>query len=332
MRTTVGIGLLGCGAVGASVAHRLQRERALIEERAGVSYRLHAIAIRDCSKRRPESLERELFTTAARAVVEDPRVDVVVELIGGLDDAADLVERALRRGRHVVTANKDLIATQGPRLRALAETAELSLRYDAAVGGAIPVLRVLEEALAGDEILSVSGVLNGTCTAILSAMESGSNFDEALAQAQKLGYAEADPRNDIEGIDAAHKIAIVAQTAFGVPVPSSQISARGITSITRDEVARAHSDGARIRLVATAERTGQGVRCGVAPVLLPEHHEFARTAGVENVVQIDARAAGSLILRGDGAGGSATASSVLGDVVAILRTLSPAAAPVLATA
>lgn len=331
MRSTVGIGLLGCGTVGASVADSLQRERARIEERAGIAYRLHAIAIRDCTKRRPESLERELFTTAARAVVDDPRVDVVVELIGGLDDAADLVERALRRGRHVVTANKDLIATQGPRLRALAENAGLALRYDAAVGGAIPVLRVLEDALGGDEILSVSGVLNGTCTAILSAMESGSGFDEALAEAQRLGYAEADPRNDIEGIDAAHKIAIIAQTAFGVPLLSSQVPTRGITGVTPDDVARARSEGKRLRLVATAERTAQGVRADVAPILLPEQHEFARTGGVDNVVRIDARAAGSLILRGDGAGGDATASSVLGDVVAILRTISPAAS-VLATA
>jgi len=185
MTTTVGIGLLGCGTVGAGVADVLKRERAQIEERARVAYRLHAIAIRDCTKRRPESLERELFTTAARAVVDDPRVDVVVELIGGLDDAAALVERALRHGIPVVTANKDLLATQGPRLRALAANAGVALRYDAAVGGAIPVLRILEEALAGDEILSVSGVINGTCTAILSAMEAGSSFDEALADAQR---------------------------------------------------------------------------------------------------------------------------------------------------
>lgn len=331
MRTTVGIGLLGCGTVGASVADSLQRDRARIEERVGVSYRLHAIAIRDCTKRRPESLERELFTTAARAVVDDPRVDVVVELIGGLDDAAELVERALRRGRHVVTANKDLIATQGPRLRAIAANAELSLRYDAAVGGAIPVLRVLQEALAGDEILSVSGVVNGTCTAILSAMESGCSFDEALAQAQRLGYAEADPRNDIEGIDAAHKVAIIAQSAFNVPLLSSQVPATGIAGIQQHDVAQAQREGKRIRLVGTTERTAHGIHAEVAPVLLPQAHEFARTDGVENVVRIDARAAGSLILRGDGAGGSATASSVLGDLVAILSTLSPAAS-VLATA
>jgi homoserine dehydrogenase len=331
MRTTVGIGLLGCGTVGASVANCLQRERARIEERCRVSYRLHAIAIRDCTKRRPESLERELFTTAARAVVDDPRVDVVIELIGGLDDAAELVERALRRGRHVVTANKDLIATQGPRLHAIAANAGLSLRYDAAVGGAIPVLRVLQDALAADEILSVSGILNGTCTAILSAMESGCSFDEALAAAQRMGYAEADPRNDVDGIDAAHKIAIVAQTAFGVPLLSPQVPAKGISEISQHEVAQAHREGKRIRLVARAERTARGVRANVAPVLLPEQHEFARTAGVENVVQIDARAAGTLTLRGDGAGGNATASSVLGDVVATLGSIAPAA-PILATA
>jgi len=331
MTTTIGIGLLGCGTVGASVADRLQRERDQIAQRAGVSYRLHAIAIRDCTKRRPESLERELFTTAARAVVDDPRVDIVVELIGGLDDAADLVERALRRGRHVVTANKDLIATAGPALRTLAESAGVALRYDAAVGGAIPVLRVLNEALAGDEIVRVAGVLNGTCTAILSAMEAGSSFDEALAEAQRLGYAEADPRNDIDGIDAAHKLAIVAQAAFGVPLLSPQIPTRGIAAITQPDVAAAQSCGKRIRLVASAVRSAEGVLAEVTPRLLAESNEFARTDGVENVVQIDARDAGRLVLRGDGAGGAATASSVLGDIVAVLRAIEPAA-PALATA
>jgi homoserine dehydrogenase len=309
----------------------LQRDRERIVERAGVSYCLRAIAIRDCTKRRPESLERELFTTAARAVADDPRVDVVVELIGGLDDAADLVARALRRGRHVVTANKDLIGTQGPQLRRIAESAGASLRYDAAVGGAVPVLRILEEALAGDEILRVTGVLNGTCTAILSAMEAGSSFEKALADAQRLGYAEADPSNDIAGIDAAHKLAIIAQTAFGAPLLSPQIPTKGIRGITQADVANARSRGLRTRLVASLERTAQGVRASVAPVVLPEDHEFARTQGVENAVQIDARAAGRLTLRGDGAGGSATASSVLGDIVAVLRTIAPAAS-ILATA
>jgi homoserine dehydrogenase len=331
MTTTVGIGLLGCGTVGASVADGLQRERERIMERAGVAYRLHAIAIRDCTKRRPESIQRELFTTAARTVVDDPRVDVVVELIGGLDDAADLVERALRRSRHVVTANKDLIATAGPRLRALAERGGIALRCDAAVGGAIPVLRILDEALAGDEVSGVAGVLNGTCTAILSAMEAGSGFEEALADAQRRGYAEADPRNDVEGIDTAHKLAIIAQTAFGVPLLSRQIPTKGIAGITLHDVARARRHGLRVRLVAKAERAPQGVRAEVAPVLLPEEHEFARTLGVENAVQIDARAAGRLTLRGDGAGGSATASSVLGDIVTILRSFAPAASA-LATA
>lgn len=331
MTTTVGIGLLGCGTVGASVADRLQRERERLEKRAGIGYRLHGIAIRDCTKRRPASLERELFTTAARAVVDDPRVDIVVELIGGLDDAGDLVERALRRGRHVVTGNKDLIATAGPRLRALAESAGVALRYDAAVGGAIPVLRVLDEALAGDEIRSVSGVINGTCTAILSAMEAGSSFAAALVEAQRQGYAEADPRSDVDGIDAAHKLAIIAQTAFAVPLLSPQIQTKGIGRITQSEVASALTQGLRIRLVATAQRTADGVRAEVAPVLLPERHEFAQTHGVENVVRIDARDAGSLVLRGDGAGGAATASSVLGDIVVVLRSSTPTASA-LATA
>jgi homoserine dehydrogenase len=205
------------------------------------------------------------------------------------------------------------------------------LRYDAAVGGAIPVLRILDEALAGDEILRVAGVLNGTCTAILSAMEGGSSFEAALADAQRLGYAEADPRSDVEGIDAAHKIAIIAQAAFGTPLLSPQIPTRGIAGITQPDVAAAQSHGKRIRLVASAVRSAEGVLAEVTPRLLAEGTEFARTHGVENVVQIDARDAGRLVLRGEGAGGSATASSVLGDIAAILRTATPAAS-ILATA
>src|SRR5580700_5565004 len=171
MNLIVGIGLLGCGTVGAHVADRLQRERDEIAYRSGVRYELRAIAIQDSCKRRPDSLDRSIFTRNARSVVEDPRVDVIVELIGGTTEAAELIEGALDRGLHVVTANKDLIGTQGPRLRALAAVRGAALRFEAAVGGATPIVRTLDEALAGDSVRAVSGVLNGTCTAILAAME-----------------------------------------------------------------------------------------------------------------------------------------------------------------
>jgi homoserine dehydrogenase len=321
MKTTVGVGLLGCGTVGSNVADRLIRERDIIERRSGVRYELRAIAIQDSFKSRSSALERRLFTRDARSVIDDPHVDLVVEVIGGTTDAAKLVERALERGRHVVTANKDLLGEHGPRLQALAASRRAALRFEGAVGGAIPVVRTLGEALAGDEILSVAGVVNGTCATVLCAMEEGAGFDESLARAQRLGYAEADPSNDIEGVDSAHKLAVVAQLAFGLAVISPRIARTGISAVTQRDVARARMLGFRIRHVAAVLRTPDGVLAEVAPVLVAQSHEFARTAEAENVVQIAARDAGRLVLRGTGAGGAATGSAVLGDIVSVLQAL-----------
>jgi homoserine dehydrogenase len=321
MKMTLGVGLLGCGNVGAAVADRLYRRRELIEQRTGVGYDLRAVAIRDPHKGRPESLDRDLFTRDARAIVDDPHVDLVIELIGGTSDAAELVERALDRGRHVVTANKDLLATQGPRLLALAASRGASLRFEGAVAGAIPIVRMLGESLAGDDVVSVAGVINGTCTSILAAMEDGASFAQALRDAQRLGYAEADPRSDIEGIDAAHKLALIAQLAFGLAVISPRIAHAGIAGVTRADVTRARMLGMRIRLVASAVRIGDGILADVAPVLVAQDHDFAATGGADNVLHVEARDAGRLVLRGAGAGGVATASAVLGDVVATLRAL-----------
>jgi homoserine dehydrogenase len=321
MNVTVGVGLLGCGTVGAQVAQRLQRERDAIERRSGVRYELRAVAIENPQKQRPNSVDHRLFTRDARSIVEDPHVDLIIELVGGTADAAEFVERALERGRHVVSANKDLFGTQGPRLAALAASRGAALRFEAAVGGAIPILRVLGEALAGDSILAVAGVLNGTCTSILAAMGDGVEFDEALLRAQREGYAEAEPSNDLDGTDAAHKLAIVVQTAFALAVISPRIRRSGVTNVTRRDVARARMLGCSIRLVAAAVRAEHGILAEVAPVLVEQPHEFARTYDAENALNILARDAGRLALRGSGAGGVATASAVLGDVVTILRGL-----------
>jgi homoserine dehydrogenase len=322
MKMTVGVGLLGCGTVGAKVAERLQHERDAIERRSGVRYELRAIAIRDPHKARPDLLSRRIFTRDARSLVDDPHVDLVIELIGGTTDAVELVERALDRGCHVVTANKDLLATQGPRLQALARSRHATLRFEAAVAGAIPLLRVLDEALAGDDVLSVAGVVNGTCTSILSAMEEGVAYGEALAQAQQLGYAEADPTSDVSGADTAHKVALIAQQAFGLAVTSPSICRGGIQEITQRDVARARMLGFRIRVVGAAVRARDAVFAQAGPVLVAQEHDFARAAGAQNVVAVQARDAGDLVLRGLGAGGVATTSAVLGDVVSILRGVS----------
>lgn len=321
MDLTVGIGLLGCGTVGASVADRLVRDRPAIEARSGVRYQLRNVAIRDYQKARPSSLASRLFTRDARAVVDDSQVDLVVELIGGTMDATELVERALDNRKHVVTANKDLLATQRPRLAAIAASRGTTLRFEGAVAGAVPITRVLDDSLAGDWVESIAGVLNGTCTYILSRLEDGCTYDEALAAARRAGYAEADASNDVEGIDAAHKVAILSQLAFHQPVVSPRITRTGIIRVDRNDVARAHIAGLRIRLIGAAVRTRRGIAAEVGPVLLDAHHEFARTRDVDNVVCVQARDAGTLHLRGPGAGGAATASAVLGDVVTTLQTI-----------
>lgn len=321
MKLTVGVGLLGCGTVGESVADALQQQRDAIERRSGVRYELRAVAIRDPHKRRPDSIDAGLFTRDARAIIDDDHVDLVIELIGGTADAAELVEHALERGRHVVTANKDLLATQGPRLQALAASRRAMLRFEGAVAGAIPLVRTLDEALAGDEIYAVAGVINGTCTSILSAMEDGASYAEALTEAQRQGYAESDPANDVDGIDAAHKLALIAQLAFGLAVISPRIRRRGIAQVSQAEIARARLLGLRVRLVAATIKTAEGLRAEVGPALFAQHHEFAQTTGSENAVRVMTRDAGTLALRGAGAGGAATGSAVLGDVVTVLRAI-----------
>ncbi len=321
MQPNVGIGLLGCGTVGQNVAVRLVGDRKAIERRGGVNYELRSIAVRSEGKARAGSLHPGLFTCDPLTVVEDPNVDLVIECIGGTYDAGDLVERALDRRRHVITANKELLATQGPRLQAIAAARGVTLRYEAAVGGAIPIIRLLDDALAGDEVRAIAGVFNGTCTSILSSMEDGTSYSSALARAQELGYAEADPTEDVDGIDAAHKLAVLVQLAFGLAVASPRIRRQGIANVTHQDIALARRAGLRVRLIAAAARLGNAVFADVAPLLVPEQHPFARVRGAENIARIIARDAGTLELNGTGAGGPATASAVLGDVVSTLRAI-----------
>ncbi len=321
MQWTLGIGLLGCGTVGTAVAERLLTESDALERRSGVRFTLRGIAVRDTAKPRTAAIPHSLLTSDPHALIDDPLVDLLIECIGGTTDAAELIERALDRGRHVVTANKDLLATQGPRLRALADARRVTMRYEAAVCGAVPIVRMLDEALAGDRTHALAGVVNGTCTYVLSAMEGGAEFEEALAKAQQLGFAEADPAYDVDGTDATHKLAVLVQLAFGLAVISPRIRHRGITGITRADVQFADRLGFRIRLLAAARATSTGVAAEVAPVLVPREHPFARARGAENAVHVEARDAGSLLLHGVGAGGRATASAVLGDAVSALRAI-----------
>jgi homoserine dehydrogenase len=302
----VGIALLGCGTVGGGVADLLAERRAHIERRSGVSYEIVGIANR---ARDPIAL------------VDDSRVDVVVETIGGSGIALECIERALDHRKHVVTANKDVIATQGPRLRALAAARGVTLRYEASVASAVPIISTLDHALAGDEILEIGGVLNGTCNFILGKMRDGNSFAEALAQAQAAGYAESDPRNDVKGIDAAHKLAILMQHAFGLPIITPHVHHRGIDNVTTGDVRRARQHGYELKLVGYARRTGDAMVADVGPVLVPFTHPFARVSGVENIVRVTGASSGPLLFSGAGAGREAAASAVLGDLVAALRAI-----------
>ena len=306
-----GLGLLGCGVVGSAVVRGLQAMDS--------DLRLAAVAVRDVGKPRACDLAGVAVGGDPLAVVEDPAVDVVVEVMGGVEPARALVERALRLGKPVVTANKALLAAHGPALRACAGA--VPLRYEAAVAGAVPVVRALSALLTADRITKIEGVLNGTTTFVLSRMESaGVTLAEAVAEAQARGYAEADPTRDLDGTDAADKLAVLVQHAFGEPLRSEQVQRLGI-----DWLEPRHMDGQRRwRLVATAVRG----RCArVEPVPLRAEHPFARLTGPDNAVTVYGERSGPVTLSGAGAGGDATACAVLADLADAadwLRSASPA--------
>jgi homoserine dehydrogenase len=303
-----GVGLLGCGTVGSGVARRL------LASHPGL---IRGIAVRDPHK--PREVSWDDFSSDAFDVVDDPSVRVVVECIGGLGLARELILRAIARGKDVVTANKDLIATEGPWLAAFAARTGASLRYEAAVGGAIPIVRALGGSLAGEDVFEIGGVLNGTTNFVLDAMESGAEYADALAEAQRLGFAEQDPRSDVDGHDAAHKLAILAGLAFRRPSVSPSLARRGIGGISRDDVRAGAERGLRLKLVAVARKAGDVIEAGVTPAFVPEDHPFARPRGAENVVRVVGRGCGTLVFSGAGAGGDATASSVVADVLAALE-------------
>lgn len=304
------VGLLGCGVVGGGVAERLLAGFSACETHA----RLGAVLVRDLAKpRRPESVYPHL-TTHAQRVLDDPRHDVVIECLGGVEPAAGYVEAVLRRGVPVITANKALIAAHGARLADIAREHQTTLTYEAAVGGAIPVIRTLRHLAAHDQILEVGGVVNGSTNFVLSAMEEGLSMDDAVLAAQRAGFAEADPSTDIDGIDAAHKLAVLIATAFGQWPRWESIPRRGIRQITPDDIAQARRRGNRIKLKAWARRHGTEVEAAVAPAELPLAHPFASPRGAENAFLIVARHAGPVLLGGLGAGREATASAIVGDL------------------
>jgi homoserine dehydrogenase len=316
--SVVRVGLLGCGNVGAALAQILSLESDEIHARTGVQLRLDRVAVRDTTKPRGVDLGPGVLTDDPFAVVADPDIDVVVELMGGFEPARSLVLAALAAGKPVVSANKVLLATAGAELCSAAAAARVDLLYEAAVGGAIPLIRPLRESLAGERITRVMGIVNGTTNFILSRMaEDKMAYEDALAEAQKLGFAEADPSADVDGHDSAAKAAIMATIAFGQEVSLSDVAREGISNISPVEVSFGLKLGYTLKLLAVAEaRDGSGeVLVQVYPALVANDHPLASVREAYNAVFIEGQAVGQLMLYGPGAGGRPTAAAVLGDLV-----------------
>ena len=317
MHATVRIGLLGCGNVGGALVAILQRDADAIAMRTGVRLEVTRVAVRSISKERTVPVPAALLTHDAAAVVADPDIDLVVEVIGGIEPARTLILDAVKAGKPVVTANKELIANVGQELFDAAATAGVDLLFEAAVGGGIPLIRPLRESLAGETIRRVTGIVNGTTNYILTRMaEEGAGYADALAEAQQLGYAERDPTADVEGYDAGAKAAILASIAFGARVVAGDVYREGISDITAADIAYAKRLGYVVKLVAVAEHHSDGdVAVRVHPAMLPATHPLASVRESFNAVFIEGESAGELMLYGRGAGGMPSASAVLGDLI-----------------
>jgi homoserine dehydrogenase len=313
------IGLLGAGSVGSQVARLLIENQAELAKRVGAELSLTGIAVRDLNSKRDADLPAQLFTTDAESVILGS--DIVIELIGGIEPAKTWVMQALNSGADVITANKALIAAHGPELFALADQLGAQLYFEAAVAGAIPIIRPLRESLAGDRIQRVMGIVNGTTNFILDRMEStGADFQDALAEATALGYAEADPTADIEGFDAASKAAILASLAFHSEVAVEKVHREGITTVTAAQIDAARQAGYAVKLLAICERISEtGLVARVHPTLIPLDHPLAAVRGAYNAVFVEAESAGRLMFYGAGAGGPETASAILGDLVSAAK-------------
>ncbi|HYO32848.1 MAG TPA: homoserine dehydrogenase [Nocardioidaceae bacterium] len=318
------IAMLGCGAVGSSVARLLFERADDLAARVGTSLELVGIAVRRIDRDRGVDVPRKLFTTDAQGLVTRGDIDVVIEVIGGIEPARSLVLAALDSGASVVTANKALLAEDGSTIFEAAAKAERDVYYEAAVAGAIPIIRPLRESLAGDSVHRVLGIVNGTTNFILDSMDtSGAGFDDALEQAQALGFAEPDPTADVEGFDAAAKAAILASLAFHTRVTTADVHREGITDVTATDIAAARDRDSVVKLLAICDRTqGDGpdtVSVRVHPAMIPRSHPLGSVRGAFNAVFVESDAAGRLMFYGPGAGGAPSASAVLGDVVTVAR-------------
>ncbi len=317
---TLNVGMLGCGVVGSNVARLLQEDSGDFAARSGATLKLAKVAVKNLNAKR-ENIPAEILTGDANSVVTDPNIDIVIEVMGGIEPARELLLTAIKNGKSIITANKALLALHGAELFEAADKNGVDLYYEAAVGGAIPILRPMRESIVGDHVHRVMGIVNGTTNYILTKMdEEGSAFADVLKEAQALGFAETDPTADIEGHDAAAKAAILAGLAFHTRVSSNDVYCEGISKLTARDVAVAKDMDHVIKLLAIAELTKDNrVSVRVHPTLVPKHHPLAAVRNAFNAVFVEAESAGELMFYGRGAGGAPTASAVLGDLIAVAR-------------
>lgn len=318
----VNIGILGLGTVGCGTVSVLKRNAEEITRRAGREIRVTQAAVRDLKKKRGCETDGIKLTDDANAVVTSADIDVVVELIGGYDIARELVLKAIDNGKHVVTANKALIAAHGNEIFSAAQKKGVTVAFEAAVAGGIPIIKAIREGLAGNRIEWLAGIINGTGNFILTEMrDKGRDFADVLAEAQQLGYAEADPTFDVEGIDAAHKLTILAAIAFGIPLQFDKAFTEGISNITREDVVYAEELGYRIKHLGIARRVNNSIELRVHPTLIPQRRLIANVDGVMNAILVKGDAVGPTMYYGAGAGAEATASAVVADIIDVVRTL-----------
>ncbi|MEK9628552.1 MAG: homoserine dehydrogenase [Nitrospinota bacterium] len=318
----INVGLIGFGTIGAGVAKILAENQEIIQKRLGASVGLTKIADLDITTDRGVTVEDGVLTTSADDVLENPEIDIVVELIGGYEPARTFLLKALDNDKHVVTANKALLAKHGDEVFKKVEEKNLSIGFEASIGGAIPIIRSIREAFVANRIQVIEGIVNGTANYILSKMsDENCDFDVALKEAQEKGFAEADPTFDIEGIDSAHKIAVLTRIAYGTPVNFDDIKVSGITSITADDIECAKEFGYRIKLLAISKYDGEAIDIRVHPAMIPSNHPMANVNGVLNAIRVCDDMMEENILAGHGAGPLPTGSAVVGDIVEIARNI-----------
>lgn len=321
-KNSVSVGIIGFGTVGSGTAQILITSADVIRERTGFAVELKRIADLDVTRDRGVKVPAGMLTTDASAVIDDPDIDIVVELMGGIHPAKEFMVRAIRNGKHVVTANKALLATEGNELFAEAERAGVEIGFEASVAGGIPIIKVLREGLIANRIIAVYGIINGTSNYIFTKMtDEKVEFSEALKEAQRLGYAETDPTFDIEGIDSAHKLTILASLAYGIPLSYNEVYKEGITRITAQDIAFASELGYKVKLLAITKATNEGIEMRVHPTMVPNEYLISKVDGVFNAVYVEGDAVGSTLYYGRGAGDMPTGSAVVADIVDIGRNI-----------